>query len=74
MDEGLSFEEALERLEKIVQALEQSGLKLEEAVALFEEGMGLLRVCSQRLDAADLKVSQLSAPPDQELESEGESD
>lgn len=72
MDERLSFEEALSRLEKIVQTLEAGGLTLEEAIALFEEGMGLARICSERLDAAELKISQLQTAFEQKLESEGE--
>jgi len=59
MAEELSFEEALSRLESIVQSLEAGGLVLEEAVSLFEEGMRLAKVCNQRLDAAELKISQL---------------
>jgi len=71
MDERLSFEEALSRLEKIVQALEAGGLALEEAIAVFEEGMGLARICSERLNAAELKISQLQAAFEQEPESKG---
>ena len=73
MDEQLSFEEALSRLEKIVQTLEAGGLRLEEAVALFEQGMGLVKICNERLNAAELKISQLQAASEQELESKGES-
>jgi exodeoxyribonuclease VII small subunit len=69
MDERLSFEEALSRLEKIVQTLEAGGLTLEEAIALFEEGMGLAKICSERLDAAELKISQLQTTFEQEGES-----
>lgn len=61
MDEQLSFEEALNRLEKIVHALQGGGLTLEEAIALFEEGMGLARICNERLNAAELKITQLQA-------------
>jgi exodeoxyribonuclease VII small subunit len=73
MDEQLSFEEALSRLDKIVQALEAGGLKLEEAVALFEEGMVLAKICNERLNSAELKISQLQTAYEQELESKGES-
>ena len=73
MDEQLSFEEALSRLDKIVQALEAGGLKLEEAVALFEEGMELAKICNERLNSAELKISQLQTAYEQELESKGES-
>ena len=72
MDEGLSFEQALERLEQITQALEQGGLNLEEAIALYEEGIGLVKTCQERLNAAELKISQLNTPADEETEVEDE--
>ena len=72
MDERLSFEEALSRLDKIVQTLEAGGLTLEEAIALFEEGMALAKICSERLDAAELKITQLQTAFEQKLESEDE--
>lgn len=58
-DKELSFEEAFTRLEKAVQALEAGGLTLEESVALFEEGMRLAKLCNERLDAAELRISRL---------------
>ncbi len=73
MDEQLSFEEALNRLEKIVQTLEAGGLTLEEALSLFEEGMHLAKICSERLDAAELKISQLQTAFEQAIENKGES-
>ncbi len=57
----LSFEEAYKKLEETVQALESGGLTLEEATSLFEEGMRLARLCTQRLDTAELKITQLQA-------------
>jgi len=68
--EEFSFEEGLNRLEKIVQTLEAGGLSLEEAIALFEEGMQLAKICSQRLDTAELKISQLQTTVEQETEDE----
>jgi len=50
--EGLPFEAALERLEAIVQRLEGGELPLEEALAAFEEGVGLSRRCAAQLEAA----------------------
>jgi len=68
--EEFSFEEELNRLEKIVQTLEAGGLALEDAIALFEEGMQLAKICSQRLDTAELKISQLQTTIEQETEDE----
>lgn len=70
MAEEFSFEEGLNRLEKIVQTLETGGLSLEEAIALFEEGMQLAKICSQRLDTAELKISQLQTTVEKETEDE----
>jgi exodeoxyribonuclease VII small subunit len=55
-----SFEEALKRLEEIVHRLESGDLTLEESLGLFEEGVRLTRVCSQRLDEADKKIDILT--------------
>jgi exodeoxyribonuclease VII small subunit len=68
--EEFSFEEGLNRLENIVQTLETGGLALEDAIALFEEGMQLAKICSQRLDTAELKISQLQTTIEQETEDE----
>ena len=56
---GLSFEEALVRLEKTVQELETGGLTLEDSVRVFEDGMALARFCSHLLASADLKVKRI---------------
>ena len=61
---GLSFEEAFKELEGIVHRLEEGGLTLDESIALFERGMKLAEHCGQKLDEAELKVSQL-APSDE---------
>jgi exodeoxyribonuclease VII small subunit len=56
----LSFEQAFGELEATVQRLEAGELTLEEAIALYERGMGLARRCSDALDAAELQVEELS--------------
>ena len=60
-EQEMSFEEAFAELEKAVQALEQGGLPLKEALVIFEQGMQYARVCTQRLNAAELKISELTA-------------
>lgn len=57
----LKFEEAIERLEKIVSSLETGKCDLDESLALFEEGVSLVRICSDKLDAAAEKVKILTA-------------
>ena len=51
---------ALERLEAIADRLEDPALDLDEAVRLYEEGLRLHAECAKRLDAADLRITQLS--------------
>lgn len=57
--ETLSFEDGYDRLEQVIQRLEQGELSLEESVALFEEGIQLARHCGHKLDDAELRVSEL---------------
>lgn len=58
--EDLTFEEALERLEQIVESLEDEVPDLETALASYEEGTTLARHCLQRLEAAELRIDELS--------------
>lgn len=55
------FEAALERLEEIVRALEGDELRLDEALALFERGVGHLRTASRLLEEARGTVEELIA-------------
>jgi len=57
----LSFEEALGRLEGIVEGLEGGQMDLEEALGRFEEGMRLRAECLQRLKEAETKIEQVLA-------------
>lgn len=55
------FEDAMQELENIVQALERGELKLEESLRLFERGVQLARQCRGSLQSAELKVHELLA-------------
>lgn len=57
--ETLTFEEALKRLEEVVQKLEDGDVPLEEAIDLFQEGMALSKRCSQQLDKAEQRIEML---------------
>ena len=70
MNEGLSFEQALKRLEAITEALQKGGVNLEEMLALFEEGASLAKVCHQRLNAVELKLTQLQTATGKEAQNE----
>jgi len=56
----LTFEQAYAELEKIVAQLESGDLTLEEAVALYEQGQRLARLCGEMLDSAELRVRQVT--------------
>lgn len=55
-----AVEAALARLEAIADRLEDPALDLDEAVRLYEEGLRLYGECTARLDAADLRITQLA--------------
>jgi exodeoxyribonuclease VII small subunit len=55
----MPFEEALEKLESIVEAMEDEDLPLETLVARYEEGRRLAKVCDAKLAEAELKIQQL---------------
>jgi len=57
--ESLPFEEALKRLEGIVEAMESGDLPLESLLARFEEGTQLAKVCQSKLADAELKIQLL---------------
>ena len=58
--EELTYEEALAELESIVTALEGEQNPLEESIKLFERGQALVQRCGEVLEAAELKVKQMS--------------
>ena len=58
-DPGLTYEEALRRLEDIVKRLEGGNLPLDESLRLFEEGTRLGKVCQRRLTEAELRIERL---------------
>ena len=55
----MDFEKKLKRLEEIVAKMEGGDSSLEESLKLFEEGIGLSRVCHKELEEAEQKVQLL---------------
>ncbi|MCO6436997.1 MAG: exodeoxyribonuclease VII small subunit [Phycisphaerae bacterium] len=64
----LSFEEALKALEGIAEQIEHGQIGLEESIARYEEGMGLIRQCRDILARAELQIQQLQEKADGTLE------
>ncbi len=54
-----AFEETLSALELVVEHLERGRLTMEESIAWYEAGLGLMRRCSQLLEQAELRISAL---------------
>ena len=53
------FEEALQKLESVVEAMESDDLPLETLLAKYEEGANLVKICQEKLAEAELKIQQL---------------
>ena len=76
----MKFEEALKKLEKIVEDLENGDLSLDEALKKYQEGIEISRQCSSRLEATKKKIDMLTKnkkgefelKPINELKSDGE--
>lgn len=56
---AMSFEQALEALERIVDDLEKGDVPLEKSIAIYERGEALKRHCEQLLKAAEAKVEKI---------------
>ena len=59
------FEEVMDRLQSVVEQLEEGDLPLEESLAMFEEGVRLSRAGAKRLDEAERRVEELLAAGDE---------
>ena len=70
MAEEIKFEKALERLEKIVEDLENGNISLEDALKKYEEGVKLSAVCQKRLAQAEKKIEVLTRSMDGSLQKE----
>lgn len=55
----VKFENALKKLENIVEALERGDLSLDESLKKYEEGMKLAKICTKKLEEAERKVEVL---------------
>lgn len=64
VSEEISFEEALAELRAIVERLESGESKLDEAIAAYEKGAALKRLCEAKLRAAQLTVERIALNAD----------
>ena len=66
--ESITFEEAVKQLQKIVADLEGGNAPLDKSLELFEEGVGLVKLCNEKLDCAEQKVKFLTEGGDSKNE------
>lgn len=64
LDENMTFEAAIARLEEIVHLLESGNAPLDVSLSLYEEGVALVRLCNTRLDNAQQRVKILTVGED----------
>ena len=60
MDNNITFEAALGRLEEIVRLLESGSAPLDKSLELFEEGVKLVKMCNSQLDNVEQRIKILS--------------
>lgn len=68
--ENISFEENMEKLEKIVTELEKGNLNLDDSVKKFEEGIKLSKECNKILEQAEKKITILLEKNEETIEKE----
>ncbi len=66
----IKLEEAMSRLDAVIAALDSDTVELEQAMKLYEEGVGLVRLCNERLTEAERTVHMLSMNADGEITEE----
>lgn len=59
-DENLQFEEAIEKLESIIERMESEQIPLEELLKDYEEGTKLLKLCRDRINGARQKIDKIN--------------
>jgi exodeoxyribonuclease VII small subunit len=65
-DDRRSFEESLLELERMVRELEDGRLGLEDALARYEQGVGLIKSCYQQLRQAEQRIVLLTGVDDEQ--------
>ena len=65
---GQKFEDSLKRLEEIVHILENGDVPLEETVKMFQEGIGLAKICKSKLQSAEKEIKKIIKDNDGEFQ------
>ena len=64
---NINFEASMKRLDEIAAMLEKESVSLEESLVLYEEGVKLVRICNERLEEAQRKITLLKVSEDGEM-------
>ena len=65
--EDISFEDAIEKLDSIVEEMESDDLPLDKMLVRYEEGAKLVKLCEEKLKAAETRITQLEVNLEGEL-------
>lgn len=68
MPKKKNFENQLDRLKEIVDMMEQGNVKLEDALKLFEEGVGIYSNCNKLLEEAEQKIKIMTSIGEEDFE------
>ena len=66
--ENLSFEESLEKLEEIVNKLENGDVPLDDAIEEFKKAMDLVKICNDKLNTAEESIAKIVKDNDELVE------
>ena len=58
----MKFDQALKRLEKLIEEMEEEEVPLEKSLQKYEEGIKLARICLEKLDRAEKRIEILKKP------------
>ncbi|MDD6021216.1 MAG: exodeoxyribonuclease VII small subunit [Oscillospiraceae bacterium] len=66
MKKEMTLEQAMKRLEEITEKMQSESVTLDKSLKLFEEGSSLVAFCNEKLQQAQLKITQLTSDGEEE--------
>lgn len=66
MKKEMTLEQAMKRLEEITEKMQSESVTLDKSLKLFEEGSSLVSFCNEKLQQAQLKITQLTSDGEEE--------
>ena len=66
MKKEMTLEQAMKRLEEIIEKMQSESVTLDKSLKLFEEGSSLVSFCNEKLQQAQLKITQLTSDGEEE--------